>query len=111
MKPFKEYIVEYYDHSDSQIPQEIHDANDHLVDLVTLDSDLRKKHGIAGNPLMYDMRSLTNIHELYLGTRHPDQYPEYAKNKSTYIRELHKEYPHLAGHFVPPERGQTKSWQ
>jgi hypothetical protein len=111
MKRFKEYVFEDYDYErNPNVPKEIYDANDHLVDLVTMDTDLRKKNSIPGNPLMYDMRSLNHIHRLYLGIKHPEKYPEYAKRTKKYIKALSTDYPHLSGHILPPEEGETKSW-
>lgn len=109
MKPFKEYVSEDYDYErHPSVPKEVYDANDHVVDMIALDSDIRKKVQIPGMPLMHDVQSLNAINDLYLGTKHPAKFPDHAKAVDEYKKFLSGRIPHLMGHILPTS---PKPWR
>jgi len=98
MKPFMQYLSEDYD----GVSQEIHDANDHIADMVAHDEEYRKQNPkTPGHPLLYTMHVLTAIHDLYLGANHPEKYPQYAKNVKEYSNTIDKYAPHLKPYIEP----------
>lgn len=109
MKQFREYVKEDYDYSrHPNVAKEIYDANDHVVDMVSLDTEMRKKVEIGGIPLLHDMQALNAINGLYLGTLHASKYPEHAKSVEDYKKFLSTRVPHLMGQITPSTQ---KNWK
>lgn len=102
MKQFKQYVSEDYDYDRHPgIPQEIYDANDHVVDMISLDIEMRKKTSIPGTPLLHDVQTLNAINDVHLGTKNPSKFPEQAKSVAANMKFLSGKVPHLMGHITP----------
>lgn len=102
MKPFVQYVSEDYD-SHQNVPKEIYDANDHLADMVSLDTHFREKYpNTPGFPLLYNMHVLTAIHNLYLGVKHPAKYPDHALKTKEYSDTIEQYTPHLKPYMTHP---------
>lgn len=102
MKSFNQYVSEDYIYErDPSIPKEVYDANDHVVDMISLDIEMRKKASIPGTPLLHDVQTLNVINDVHLGTHHPAKYPQHAKSIAANMKFLSGKVPHLMGHIMP----------
>jgi len=96
MLRFRQFIIEVYDYDRSPlVPKEMHDANDHVVDMVEIDENLRKQVELPGRRLLNDMSTLNAIHDHYLASRHGDKYPEHAAKIKEYENIISAKVPHL----------------
>lgn len=93
MKVFKNYLKESaYDQLHGTRTQEELNADRHVLSLMDLDEDHRRKHP-ESHPLEYDHQTLLAIRNIYLGHLHGDKYPEHAaeleKNKQRVEHYVH----------------------
>ena len=98
MKTLKEFVHHRINEmKDTRSPEELA-ADRHVYDLVMLDQDYRSKGG-ESFPLESNLYALTALRNYYLGTKHPQKYPEHAQKVPSYKNILVQEAPHLTGFF------------
>lgn len=110
MKSFRRIIKESgYGYDRSDIPHEVRMANEHVYDLVRMDSKMRKSlrqvtenpYLLNTTPLEYNMPALEAISNHFLGTSFSDKFPHHATKLDEYRKQIEDEYPHLVGLLTP----------
>ena len=103
MKVFKNYLKESaYDQLHGTRTQEELNADRHVLSLMDLDEDHRRKHP-ESHPLEYDHQTLLAIRNFYLGKLHGDKYPEHAAELEKNKKQVELQHVHLVGDLIPSQ--------
>ena len=103
MKVFKNYLKESaYDQLHGTRTQEELNADRHVLSLMDLDEDHRRKHP-ESHPLEYDHQTLLAIRNIYLGHLHGDKYPEHAAELEKNKKQVELQHVHLVGDLIPSQ--------
>ena len=103
MKVFKNYLKESaYDQLHGTRTQEELNADRHVLSLMDLDEDFRRKYP-QSSPLEYDHKTLLAIRNVYLGHLHGDKYPKQAEELEKNKQRVNKHHEHLYGFLIPSQ--------
>ena len=103
MKVFKNYLKESaYDQLHGTRTQEELNADRHVLSLMDLDEDHRRKHP-ESPPLEYDHKTLLAIRNVYLGHLHGDKYPKQAEELEKNKKRVNNHHEHLYGFLIPSQ--------
>jgi len=103
MKVFKTYLKEsVYDQLHGTRTQEELNADRHVLSLMDLDEDFRRKYP-QSPPLEYDHKTLLAIRNFYLGKLHGDKYPEHAAELRKNQDQVERTHVHLVGDLIPSQ--------